>query len=122
MTSLPRCRLPEEEFAGFRAGRAPGPRPVSGGGWPIPAPRAPESGLVARPRPGSVDPPPPGALTDRDLQLVRDLADGWSVAQVARTRAVSRNTARTRIRRVEGKLAVSGRSEIVAAARTAGLI
>jgi DNA-binding CsgD family transcriptional regulator len=122
MTCPPRSRPPDEQLSGFRAARTAGDRTASGSGWSIPAPRAAESGVVAQPRPGRLDGPPGRALTHRDLQLVRDLADGRSVAQVALALAVSRNTARTRIRRVEGKLAVRGRAQIVAAARTAGLI
>ena len=62
------------------------------------------------------------ALTDRDVQLLRHLAEGRSTAQIAAAMAVTRNTARTRIRRVQGKLAASGRRQVVAAARERGVI
>jgi DNA-binding CsgD family transcriptional regulator len=60
-------------------------------------------------------------LNDRDRELVRHLAQGRSTAQIAAAMSVSTNTARTRIRRVEGKLAVSGRHEVVRAARMHGI-
>jgi DNA-binding CsgD family transcriptional regulator len=70
--------------------------------------------------------PPAGALrprlNDKDRELVRHLADGRSTAQIATAMSVSTNTARTRIRRVEGKLAVSGRLAVVRAAELHGLV
>ena len=85
-----------------------------GPGWRIPAPRTPEPAAGAPPAPA-------GRLTDRDLELVRHLADGRSTTQIAAAMSVSSNTVRTRIRRVSGKLVVAGRYEIVAAARVLGL-
>jgi DNA-binding CsgD family transcriptional regulator len=92
------------------AGALPGYRGDQG--WRIPAPRTPEPGA----------PSPADRLTDRDRELVRHLADGRSTAQIAAAMSVSSNTARTRIRRVSGKLSVAGRHEIVAAARVLGLV
>lgn len=60
-------------------------------------------------------------LSERDLILVRHLSRGGSVAEVAAALSVSRNTARTRIRRVEAKLAVPDRGKLAAAARGLGL-
>jgi DNA-binding CsgD family transcriptional regulator len=86
----------------------------AGAGWAIPAPRRADGR-------GS-SPLPPRALNDRDRELVRHLADGRSTAQIAAAMSVSSNTARTRIRRVEGKLAVNGRHAVVGAARSLGLV
>jgi|1186.fasta_scaffold953322_1 LuxR family maltose regulon positive regulatory protein len=93
----------------IRAGSAIGGRPVPG--WRIPVPRTP-LGAEPVPVPRVLRP-----LSDRDRELLAHLAHGRSTAQIARAMSVSTNTARTRIRRVSGKLAVDGRSEIVRAAR-----
>jgi DNA-binding CsgD family transcriptional regulator len=61
-------------------------------------------------------------LTDRDVELLRHLAEERSTAEIAAALAVTSNTARTRIRRVQGKLAVSGRRQLVEAARGLGVI
>ncbi|NYJ07578.1 response regulator transcription factor [Petropleomorpha daqingensis] len=64
----------------------------------------------------------PPALNPRDVVLLRCLADGRSTAQIAESLAVSGNTARTRIRRLESKLQVSGRGAAVRAARELGVL
>ncbi|MGY1807920.1 LuxR C-terminal-related transcriptional regulator [Blastococcus sp. SYSU D00669] len=61
-------------------------------------------------------------LGSRDLEVLRHLADGRSTAAIAASLSVSTNTARTRIRRVEGKLHARGRAAAVAAAREHGLV
>ena len=61
-------------------------------------------------------------LTPRDVLVLRGLADGRSTAQIAASLSVSGNTARTRIRRVESKLHVAGRSAAVRAARDLGVL
>jgi DNA-binding CsgD family transcriptional regulator len=87
--------------------------------WRIPFPRLP----VGDPRtPSFATPGRPVPLTDRDRDLVRQLAQNRSVAQIAAAMSVSRNTARTRIHRLSGKLAVAGRSDVVDAARARGLV
>jgi DNA-binding CsgD family transcriptional regulator len=40
------------------------------------------------------------ALTDRDVELLRYMAEGRSTSQIAAAMSVTSNTARTRIRRV----------------------
>jgi DNA-binding CsgD family transcriptional regulator len=50
------------------------------------------------------------------------MAEGRSTSQIAAAMSVTSNTARTRIRRVQGKLAASGRGRVVAAARERGVI
>ena len=66
------------------------------------------------------DPRP--SLTNRDVVLLRCLATGASTAHMAAALAVSSNTARTRLRRIQGKLGVSSRSQLVLAARTLDLL
>jgi DNA-binding CsgD family transcriptional regulator len=56
------------------------------------------------------------------VELLRHLAEGRSTAQIAAAMSVTSNTARTRIRRVGGKLAVSGRRQLVDAARGRGVL
>jgi DNA-binding NarL/FixJ family response regulator len=56
-------------------------------------------------------------LSQRDRVLLEHLARGDSVRQIAVALSVSRNTARTRVRRVAAKLAVPDRGRLVLAAR-----
>jgi DNA-binding CsgD family transcriptional regulator len=62
------------------------------------------------------------ALNPRDLELLDYLAEGRSTARIASALAVSTNTARTRIRRVERKLDVTDRVAAVRAARALGVL
>ncbi|MGY1802224.1 helix-turn-helix transcriptional regulator [Blastococcus sp. SYSU D00922] len=64
----------------------------------------------------------PGPLGDRDVRLLHLLAEGRSTAEIARALSVSGNTARTRVRRVQGKLAVTGRGAAVRAAAELGVL
>ena len=61
-------------------------------------------------------------LTDRDVELLRYMAEGRSTSQIAAAMSVTSNTARTRIRRVQDKLAVSGRRQLVDTARGLGVL
>ncbi|MGY1631113.1 LuxR C-terminal-related transcriptional regulator [Geodermatophilus sp. SYSU D01186] len=61
-------------------------------------------------------------LGDRDLELLRHLAAGRSTREIAVGMSVTRNTVRTRIRRVRRKLAVTARSGMVDEARELGVI
>ena len=70
----------------------------------------------------SVPPDPLRTLNPRDVEVLRLLAAGRSTGEIAAALSVSRNTARTRIRRVERKLDVSERSAAVQAADDLGLI
>ena len=65
---------------------------------------------------------PVSALNRRDLEVLSCLARGRSTAQIASSLSVSRNTARTRIRRVQGKLDVVGRDAAVRAAQDLGVL
>jgi len=99
----------------------PGRTPLHGGttgpGGRIPVPRLDRDDDGHRP--GSAR---PHALNPRDREVLRHLAAGRSTAQIAAALSVSANTARTRIRRVSAKLAVTGRVEVVGAARSLGLV
>jgi DNA-binding CsgD family transcriptional regulator len=80
--------------------------------WRIPVPRAD----------GTHEPSRAPALNPRDREVLRQLAAGGSTAQIARALSVSSNTARTRIRRISAKLAVTGRHDVVDTARVLGLV
>ena len=69
-----------------------------------------------------VPPVETGRLNERDLEALRHLAEGRSIAEVAAAMSISRNTVRTRLRRVQSKLAASGRDDIVRRARDHGLL
>ena len=64
----------------------------------------------------------PRVLSRRDVALLRCLSDGQSTAQIATALSVSGNTARTRIRRVQAKLDVTGRDAAVRAATDLGVL
>ena len=98
-----------------------GDRGDLGPGWRIPSVRTAgdgDAGAPTRRSPGLLA----SSLTGRDRELVRHLVDERSTAQIAAAMSVSRNTARTRIRRVVGKLAVTDRHEIVGVAQVRGLV
>jgi DNA-binding CsgD family transcriptional regulator len=61
-------------------------------------------------------------LNPRDLQVLGCLAEGRSTARIASALSVSRNTARTRIRRVQRKFDVTDRAAAVRAARDLGVL
>jgi DNA-binding CsgD family transcriptional regulator len=56
------------------------------------------------------------SLNAGDLELLRHLEHGMSTSQIAAAMFVTSNTTRGRIRRVERKLAVWGRGQMVEAA------
>jgi LuxR family maltose regulon positive regulatory protein len=61
-------------------------------------------------------------LNARDLLVIECLVEGRSTARIASVLSVSRNTARTRIRRVQRKLDVTDRAAAVRAARDLGVL
>jgi DNA-binding CsgD family transcriptional regulator len=61
-------------------------------------------------------------LSDRDLEALRHLAEGRSTRQIAAAMATTTNTVRTRIRRLQDKLAADHRHEVVPRARIHGLL
>lgn len=62
------------------------------------------------------------ALSQRELEVLRLVADGMSNREVAKALFVSEATVKTHLNHVFGKLAVDSRTAAVAAARSAGLI
>jgi len=65
---------------------------------------------------------PPSALNDRDVALLRHLADGKSTARTAAAMSVTTNTVRTRMRRVRDKLAAEDRDDALSIAREIGIV
>jgi DNA-binding CsgD family transcriptional regulator len=61
-------------------------------------------------------------LNNRDVELLCHLAAGRSTAQIATAMSLTGNTVRTRIHRVNAKLAVDGRGDAVLAAEARGLL
>ena len=87
------------------------------------SPFVPDGGVGRRSAVG--DPATPdelSVLSRRDVELLECLAAGRSTAQIAVALSVSGNTARTRIRRVQGKLDVVGREAAVRAAQDLGIL
>ena len=60
-------------------------------------------------------------LSARDLELLGHLTAGKSTAQAAAAMSVSSNTVRTRLRRVQFKLDVAGRDQVVRRIRELGI-
>ena len=65
---------------------------------------------------------PPRALSLRDVEVLRLLAAGRSTGQIAASLSVTRNTARTRIRRLHDKLGVRDRAAVARRAQDLGLL
>jgi DNA-binding NarL/FixJ family response regulator len=61
-------------------------------------------------------------LGGRDLELLAHLDAGRSTSTIAAGMSISTNTVRTRIRRLQGRLAVTDRSQVVDAARDLGVL
>ena len=66
--------------------------------------------------------PPPTDVSDRELQVIRLLAEGRSNKEIAELLFLSPNTVRNHIHRISGKLDASTRLEIVVEAARRGLI
>ena len=62
------------------------------------------------------------ALTERELQVLRGMAEGKSNAEIGRELFVSEDTVKTHARRLFRKLAARDRAHAVAAAFRAGLV
>ena len=92
--------------------------------WQVLVPRGAASSAIPAPRVPAEEPvtEPSTGLSDRDLELLRHLADGRSTPQIASAMSVTSNTARTRIRRVQRKLALDHREQLVDAARGLGVV
>jgi DNA-binding NarL/FixJ family response regulator len=61
-------------------------------------------------------------LTERELQVLRGMADGKSNAEIGRELFVSEDTVKTHARRLFRKLGARDRAHAVAAAFRAGLV
>jgi len=90
---------------------------------------SPSSGPVAVRRPsGSGKPQPEEAplvtqtLSERELEVLQQLAGMLSTAEIAATMFISVNTVRTHIRSILRKLSATRRNQAVRRAREAGII
>ena len=89
-----------------------------------------EAGIEADDPPGTAVAPSGGsvsgvrrlALTERELQVLRGMADGKSNAEIGRELFVSEDTVKTHARRLFRKLGARDRAHAVAAAFRAGLV
>lgn len=61
-------------------------------------------------------------LSPRECQVVSNLAQGYSYAQIAKQLAISENTLKTYIKRLYKKLKVHNRTQAVLEARKQGLL
>ena len=106
------------------AGRpgAPTARPRTPVGPAPPAPPAPVAATNAAKPSVAVNPLRRLALTERELQVLRGMADGKSNAEIGRELFVSEDTVKTHARRLFRKLAARDRAHAVAAAFRAGLV
>jgi DNA-binding NarL/FixJ family response regulator len=91
---------------------------------PQPSPNGATNGAAATAAPGSVGVSGPRrlALTERELQVLRGMADGKSNAEIGRELFVSEDTVKTHARRLFRKLGARDRAHAVAAAFRAGLV
>jgi LuxR family maltose regulon positive regulatory protein len=97
------------------------PRLQAAGAWlnpRIPAPRAARDADVAEPDGAEVV----QELSERELEVLRHLAEMLSTAEIAATMFISVNTVRTHIRSILRKLAVSRRNQAVRRARERGIL
>jgi LuxR family maltose regulon positive regulatory protein len=62
------------------------------------------------------------ALTARDRELLHHLASGRSTATIAAAMALSTNTVRGRIHRLQNRLGAPARADVVPRARSLGLL
>lgn len=63
-----------------------------------------------------------GVLSEREIEVLRVLAQGYTTAQTASELVISENTVKTHIRHILNKLEVGNRAEAVAKATQLGLI
>ena len=63
-----------------------------------------------------------GVLSEREIEVLRILAQGFTTAQTASELVISENTVKTHIRHILNKLEVGNRAEAVAKATQLGLI
>ena len=82
--------------------------------------------VIAAPPPAPFDGNPQAqaalAISDRELEVLRELAAGHSNKQIARNLDVSPNTVKTHVARLFEKLGASRRTEAIRRARELGLV
>ncbi|GAA2520156.1 response regulator transcription factor [Pilimelia columellifera] len=104
--------------------------PASRGGMPVPAQRGdfadPAEAARAARLPGDpnygIPPVRRVVLTEREMQVLRGMADGKSNAEIGRELFVSEDTVKTHARRLFRKLGARDRAHAVAAGFRAGLV
>jgi DNA-binding NarL/FixJ family response regulator len=79
---------------------------------------------AARPRPAIRPAPVPAsdALTPRETEVLRSLADGMSTPEIADELGITRNTLRTHIHNIMGKLGARSKLEAVLTAIREGIV
>jgi len=77
---------------------------------------------VRRARPGTTTPDTLSALTDRELDVFRLMARGWSNAEIAGALFLSEATIKSHITRMFSKLALRDRAQAVVMAYESGLV
>jgi LuxR family maltose regulon positive regulatory protein len=73
--------------------------------------------LVSRQSPELVEP-----LSEREMEILRLIADGLSNQEISARLVVSQNTVKSHVKNIFGKLGVNSRTRAIARAREAGLI
>ena len=76
--------------------------------------------LLPVPAPAAVGAAPAEALSERESEILRLVADGFSNREIAEQLFLSRYTVESHVKRIYRKLAVSSRTGAVSAARTRG--
>ena len=97
-------------------------RDVIAGGAPISPGVA--GHILARVRAGATaaNPPSSGPLTDKETQVLSDLARGFSYKEVAQRQRISHHTVADHVKAIYRKLSVNSRSQAVFEAMQSGLI
>ena len=103
---------------------APAPRTTAQVPQPLPQPSVAAAPAVPQQRGDAVAEPPRRRvdLTERELQVLRGMADGKSNAEIGRELFVSEDTVKTHARRLFRKLGARDRAHAVASAFRAGLV